>query len=137
MCSRLFRSTFGHFSFSGSVPRRLRCEWWMGVPDMWPIELFLIFLLGDSIARLLSSSMAFHFLFPSSAEAVHRAWNEALINFAPNTSRITCGWKLDFVADTIDLHSQEHYADGAQSVYGSLNMQLLLPQMLAPACASV
>jgi hypothetical protein len=63
----------------------------MGVSDMWPIELFLIFLLGDSIARVLSSSTAFHFLFPSSVKAVQQAWNEALIDFAPNTSRITCG----------------------------------------------
>ena len=67
----------------------------MSVPDMWPIEMFLIFLLGDSIARVLSSLVAFHFLFPSSSGAVQQARNEALINFVPNTSRITCGWKLD------------------------------------------
>ncbi len=58
----------------------------MGVPDMWPIEMLWIFLLGDSIARVLSTSVDFHFLFPplSSVMALQQAWNEAIINFAPN-----------------------------------------------------
>jgi len=43
----------------------------------------------------------------------------------------------EHIADTIDLHTQEHYADGGQSVYGSLNMPPLLPQTPAPACVSV
>ena len=112
----------------------------MGMPDMWPIEIFLIFLLGDSIARLLSTSVDFHSLFPPlSARALQQAWNEASHKFCAEPSRITCGWKLDaeHVADSIGLHTQEHYADGAQSVYGSLNTPLLRLQKPAPACVNV
>ena len=96
-----------------------------------------ILLLGDSIARVLSTSVDLHFLLPPSARALQQAWNEALIKFRAGPSRITCGWKPEHVADTIGLRTQEHYGDGAQSVYASLNTPLLWPQTPAPACANV